>query len=210
MAYRGAMENVAEWFGGLDIYVFDQVVRGGIRPGDRIVDAGCGGGRNARYFLKAGYEIYGVDADEGAVEAARRMAGEAAPGRERNFSVGKIEAMAFPDGFADVVIANTVLHFARDEKHFRQMVFECWRILKPGGLFFARLASLDGMEGLARPIEGRRYGLPDGTERFLVDEKLMALVTEEMGGRLAEPLKTTIVHGQRSMATWVARKGAAE
>jgi hypothetical protein len=49
------------------------------------------------------------------------------------------------------------------------MLGEMWRVLRPGGLFFARLASTIGIEGLVRNLQERRYLLPDGSERFLVD-----------------------------------------
>ncbi len=200
------MESLEEQFGGIDIYLFDQLLRGRIAPGHRIVDAGCGFGRNLVYLLRSGYEVYGVDTDPEAVAWVSKTAATLAPASEGNFRVASVEAMGFPDAFADVVISNTVLHFARDEEHFRSMLYGTWRVLKPGGLFFSRLASLEGMEGRFRHVAGRRYVLLDGTERFLVDEKMLMDLTAELGGRLADPLKTTIVHGQRSMTTWVVRK----
>ncbi len=200
------MESLEELFGGIDIYLFDQLLRGRIAAGHRIVDAGCGFGRNLVYLLRSGYEVYGVDTDPEAVAYVRRTAATLAPGREANFRVAPVEAMGFPDAFADVVICNTVLHLARDEEQFRAMLSGCWRVLKPGGLFFSRLASLEGMEGRFQHVAGRRYVLLDGTERFLVDEKMLMEMTAELGARLADPLKTTIVHGQRSMTTWVLRK----
>jgi hypothetical protein len=51
-----------------------------------------------------------------------------------------------------------------------------------------------------------RFRLPDGTTRYLVDEAALMDWTRRLGGRLLDPLKTTIVHGQRSMTTWVVRK----
>ena len=114
--------------------------------------------------------------------------------------------MSFDDACADLVVSNTVLHFARDDAHFESMLQGSWRILKPGGIFFCRLGSLMGMESQVKRIEGRRHWSPDGSERYLVDEALLRSVTERLGGDLADPLRTTVVHGQRSMTTWVLRK----
>jgi ubiquinone/menaquinone biosynthesis C-methylase UbiE len=125
-----------------------------------------------------------------------------------NFRVEPIEQMSFPDGCADVVLSSAVLHFARNDDHFRAMLRGAWRVLKPGGLWFCRLASSIGMEEQVRRVAGRRFHLPDGSERYLVDEKLLNGLTEELGGCLADPLKTTVVQNQRSMATWVVRKDA--
>jgi tellurite methyltransferase len=99
-----------------------------------------------------------------------------------------------------------VLHFARDAAHFDAMVRQMWRVLKPGGMFFARLASTIGIADEVRPLGGGRYHLPDGSERFLVDAATIEDWTKRLGGELLDPIKTTVVHGQRSMTTWVARK----
>ena len=190
------MSALAAQFGPIDIYLFDQILRGRIAPGMRIFDAGCGAGRNLVYFLREGYDVYGVDADPRAISTlpAERFRAEA------------VEASTFPDGFADVVLSSAVLHFARDDDHFRAMLLGSWRVLKSGGLFFCRLASTIGMEHRMQRVGGRRFRLPDGSERDLVDEPLLLSLTQELGGRLLDPLKTTVVQDQRCMTTWVLRK----
>jgi SAM-dependent methyltransferase len=191
--------NLQEQFGAIDIYLFDQLLRGRIAPGMRVFDAGCGYGRNLVYLLKEGYEVYGVDQDRQAI--ASLPAG--------NFRVEHLENMSFPDAFADVVILSAVLHFARNDEHFHAMLRGCWRVLKPGGLLFCRLASSIGIERQITNIEGRRFLLPDGSERYLVDAKMLNDLMEDLGGQMLDPLKTTVVDNQRSMTTWVVRKDAA-
>ena len=193
-------------FGNIDIYVFDQLLRGRIAPGQRVFDAGCGGGRNLVYLLRHGYDVCGNDADAGAIAQVRDLASSLAPGRAHDFRVEPIEQTSFPDAHADVVIASAVLHFARDEQHFAAMLRELWRVLKPGGLFFARLASEIGIESEVVPLGGGRHRLPDGSTRFLVDAAGIETWTRELGGTLLDPIKTTLVHRQRSMTTWVARR----
>ena len=187
--------RLQEQFGNIDIYLFDQILRGRIAPGMRIFDAGCGGGRNLVYLAREGYDIYAVDADPRAHP----------PIPPANFRAEPVESHTFPDAFADVVISSAVLHFARDERHFDAMLRGSWRALKPGGLFFCRLASTIGIEQLVRPLGDRRFLLPDGSERFLVDEAMVMRLTADLGGELEDPLKTTVVQNQRSMTTWVAR-----
>ena len=203
------MTALQDQFGQIDIYLFDQLLRGRIPAGSRILDAGCGSGRNLVYFLREGYEVSGVDADPLAVADTRRLAAALAPSLPAtNFRVEAVEEMSFADSFASVVILSAVLHFARDEEHFRAMVAGAWRVVGNGGLFFCRLASTIGIERQIQPLSGRRYLLPDGSERFLVDEALLMNLTTELGGRLLDPLKTTVVQNQRSMTTWVLRKNA--
>jgi SAM-dependent methyltransferase len=171
----------------------------------RVFDAGCGSGRNLVYFLRNGYEVFGVDADPDAVAMTRQVAALLAPGLpEENFRIGWIETTPLPEEFADVVLSSAVLHFAADEDQFRQMLWGSWRVLKPGGLFFCRLASTIGMEH--QHVAGRRFLSPDGEERFLVDEAFLLELTAELGGELVDVLKTTVVQGQRCMTTWVVRK----
>ena len=199
--------TLQEQFGAIDIYLFDQLLRGRITPGMRIVDAGCGSGRNVVYLLREGYEVFGVDSDPRALESLRRLAAVLAPALPAaNFRVEAVEAMSFPDGFAGAVICSAVLHFARDDAHFDAMLRGTWRVLQPGGLLFCRLASSIGIEAQIQPLGGRRYWLPDGSERYLVDEPLLLRLTGELGGQLADPLKTTVVQNQRSMTTWIVRK----
>lgn len=198
------MPSLQEQFGQIDIYLFDQLLKGRISPGMRILDAGCGGGRNLVYFLRKGYEVYAADADAEAVENIRSLARTLAPALPAsNFRVEAVENMSFDDACADVVVSNTVLHFARDDAHFESMLQGSWRVLKPGGLFFCRVGSSIGMESRVKRIEGRRHSSPDGSERYLVDEALLESAAERLGGELADPLKTTIVQNQRSMTTWV-------
>ena len=201
------MSDLQRQFGQIDIYLFDQLLRGRIHPGMRVLDAACGGGRNLVYLLQSGFEVYATDGDSASVESVRQLAAQLAPHLPpENFRVEPVERMTFPDAFADVVLSSAVLHFARDDAQFDAMVREMWRVLKPGGMLFCRLASSIGMEDRVRPIGGRRFSLPDGSERYLVDEAMLMDLTARLGGRLLDPLKTTVVQNQRCMTTWVVRR----
>ncbi len=198
------MMDLRQHLGAIDIYLLDQVLRGRIKPGMMILDAGCGGGRNLRYFLREGYEVFAADAEPGAIDSLRSLAADLAPGLpETNLRAEAVEAMSFPEGSVDVVISSAVLHFARDDDHFRAMLDGCWRVLRPGGLFFCRLASTIGMEGRFRSIRGRWSAVPDGSERYLVDQEFLLEEAARLGSHPADPLKTTVVQDLRCMTTWV-------
>jgi SAM-dependent methyltransferase len=197
--------TIQEQFGQIDIYVFDQILRGNIGPGMRVLDAGCGYGRNLVYLLRQGCEVLAVDGDAAGVDHVRRLSTALETGLpEENFQVAAIEAMPFTDGIADVVICNAVLHFARDARHFRAMVNEIWRVLRPGGLLFCRLGSRIGMD--FEQVRPGIYLVGDGSEWFLVDEEMLLGLTDELNAVLVDPLKTTIVQDFRCMTTWVTRK----
>jgi SAM-dependent methyltransferase len=197
--------NIQEQFGQIDIYVFDQILRGNIRVGMRVLDAGCGYGRNLVHLLREGCEVFALDEDAGGVEHVRQLSASLGTGLPaENFQVGLIAQMPFPDEFADVVLCNAVLHFARNEEEFRAMLADLWRVLKPGGMLFCRLGSRIGME--FERVGGNIFVMGDGSHWFLVDEEMLMELTEELNAVLVDPLKTTIVQELRCMTTWVLRK----
>ncbi len=201
------MTDLGSLLGQIDIYLFDQILRGRIAPGVTVLDAGCGRGRNLVFFLREGYDVSGIDPDPEAVRVVRALAGRLAPRiPETNFRAEPVESNSFPDDTADVVISSAVLHFARDEAQFRAMLHGSWRLVRPEGLFFCRLASSIGMEGRFTPLAGRRFRLLDGSERFLVDEAYLLELSRALGGELLDPLKTTVVQDRRCMTTWILRK----
>lgn len=200
-------EELLGVFGRIDIYVFDQLLRGRIRPDMRVLDAGCGSGRNVEYLLRCGADVFGVDADPEQVERTRGLAARLAPSLpQEQFTVASLTDLPYGDEHFDVVLCSAVLHFASSVDEFRRMVSELWRVLLPGGTFFARLASSIGIEDDVRRIENRRYRLPDGSDRFLVDEAFLQAISADLGARQLDPLKTTVVQGMRSMTTWVLAK----
>jgi SAM-dependent methyltransferase len=201
------MLSLQEQFGDIDIYLFDQLIRGRILPGMRVLDAGCGGGRNLIYMLRHGFDVAAVDHDPDAVAHVRAVAARLAPGLPPdNFRVESIEALSFPDVSKDVVVASAVLHFAASQAHFDAMLGSIWRVLAPGGMLFARLASSIGIADSVEPLGGGTFRLPDGSQRFLVDERMLTEMGTRLGADPIDPLKTTVVQNQRAMTTWVVRK----
>lgn len=197
--------SVQDQFGQIDIYVFDQILRGNITPGMRIVDAGCGYGRNLVHLLREGCEVFALDADPDGVAHVRQLSAMLDTGLPAaNFQIGVIEKMPFQDSFADVVLCNSVLHFARDEKHFRAMLAELWRVLRPGGMLFCRIGSRIGMA--FEQVRAGIFTIGDGQEWFLVDEAMLLSLADELNAVLVDPLKTTVVQDYRCMTTWVLRK----
>ena len=194
-------------FGEIDIYLFDQLLRGRFDGRRSILDAGCGSGRNLVYLLRSGFDVFGLDRDPRAVEETRALARELAPRLPAdNFRIGEIDALPWASLEVDAVVCSAVLHFARDTAHFDAMLQGMWQVLRPSGLFFARLASIIGLE---RPITIQSTGrarLPDGSDRFVVSEQFLLDRSERLNGVLLDPLKTTNVQNQRCMTTWVLQK----
>lgn len=198
-----------EQFGHIDIYLFDQLLRGRVTPAQRVLDAGCGTGRNLVYLLREGFDVWATDRDARAVAEVQALAASLGrPLSDERLAVAPVERLPFADAVFDAVLSSAVLHFARDHAHFDAMVHEMWRVLAPGGLLFARLASSIGLEGRVEPLGDGRFRLPDGSDRYLVDEARLMAATAGLGARLLDPLKTTVVQGQRCMTTWVLERPA--
>jgi ubiquinone/menaquinone biosynthesis C-methylase UbiE len=199
--------NLQQLYGNIDIYLFDQLLKGRFDDCHKVLDAGCGSGRNLVYFLRKGYEVYAIDPNPDAVMYVQDLANQLAPTvPHENFLVATAEHLPFEDNTFDLVISSAVLHFANDSNHFDAMLRSMWRVLKPGGCLFARLASDIGIESLVTPLGDSRYALPDGSERFLVNEQILLEYTQDLGGTLFEPIKTTNVQNLRCMTTWCVQK----
>lgn len=201
------MQNtLLQTYGNIDIYLFDQLLKGRYDNANKVLDVGCGAGRNLFYFLRNSFEVFGVDPNPTAIETVKQLSASLGPvNPEENFIIGHAEDLPYPDAEFDLIICNAVLHFANDEQHFENMLRSIFRVLKPGGYFFARLASDIGIETLVAPLGNQRYLLPDGSERFLVNEERLLKYTDELGV-LYEPLKTTNVQNMRAMTTWCVQK----
>ncbi|MER2996806.1 class I SAM-dependent methyltransferase [Pontibacter populi] len=194
-------------FGDIDIYLFDQLLKGHIQKGMKLLDAGCGNGRNVTYLMQAGVKVHGVDTSAAAIERIKQLAKELAPALPaRNFIVADLNELPFADAAFDVVICSAVLHFARSEEHFKTMVSELWRVLKPGGMLFCRFSTTIGLEGKLQKVDGRFYQMAHGPVWFLADEEMLVEIERHLGAERLDPLKTTIVEQDRSMTTWVLRK----
>ena len=200
--------DLLETFGAIDIYLFDQLLRGRFDRRPRVLDAGCGDGRNLTYLLRRGFTCFGIDRDPAAIERVRALAAKvAAELPAGNFRTGEIDSLPWTESSMDAVVCSAVLHFASVIAHFNRMIDEMWRVLAPSGMLFARLASNIGLEALIGTA-GRRVRLPDGSDRFVVDEAILVERTRRLGGRLLDPIKTTNVQNQRCMTTWCVEKVA--
>ena len=202
------LSKINQYFGNIDIYLLDLILKGAFHPGMKILDAGCGEGRNLMYFLNSGYNVYGVDKDPKAINAVRFVSGSLRPDISRDqFQVARLENLPFENDYFDLSIVSAVLHFARDIDHFLRMVDELVRCLKPNGILFIRMASDIGIEDKVISKSNGQFKIPDGSIRFLLNQKLVQELTIKHSLEFIQPLKTVNVDDLRCMTNLVLKLG---
>ncbi|WP_215225633.1 class I SAM-dependent methyltransferase [Echinicola shivajiensis] len=194
--------------GNIDIYLLDQILKGRFTPEMRILDAGCGEGRNLVYLIRSGFQVFGVDQNPTAVQMARTYARTLQPKYDLlRFQVAGVEDMPFHMGAFQAVISSAVLHFAQSTVHFYQLFSEMVRVLEPGGILFLRMTTgFGGMQSASKEINDGVYQLPDGSKRFLLTADLLENVMDKHHLVHLESPKSVLVHEQRAMGVFVMRK----
>lgn len=195
--------------GNIDLYLLDQILKNRFDKRMKILDAGCGEGRNTHYFVQKGYQVFGTDINATAIQMTRLYAKKLDPDYDLlRFQVAKIEDLPFHDGAFDVVLSSAVMHFALNNAHFFSMLSEQMRVLKKGGIFWLRMCTdAGGCFPLEESLGQGRWRLPDGTERFVINESLTQNMVSQYKFEMLEPPKSVLVHGQRAMGSFVFSKG---
>ncbi len=188
--------------GNIDLYLLDQILKGKFDPSMKVLDAGCGEGRNLTYFIQNGYEVHGVDTNPSAIQMLRFVASSLNRTIDKdNFQVASVEKLPYEPAYFDLIICNAVLHFAKNHDHFNAMFSELCRVAKPGAFVFIRTASSIGMEDQVQEIAHGVYHLPDGSQRYLIHRNQVEAITTNFGLEYIEPFKTVVVDALRSMST---------
>lgn len=196
------LEKLKDEIGNMDIYLLDQILKGRYLREQIILDAGCGNGRNLKWFYNNSYTIFGIDGNFDKIEEVKKQYII----QRENFTVNSVENLPFENESFHHILCNAVLHFAENEAHFYNMFSELVRVLKPNGSLFIRTASDIGIEDKVLHLTSGVYTLPDKTERFLLTKPLLDKITKKYYLSFLEPLKTVNVNDKRSMTTLVLQK----
>ncbi|WP_234424208.1 bifunctional 2-polyprenyl-6-hydroxyphenol methylase/3-demethylubiquinol 3-O-methyltransferase UbiG [Aquimarina sp. Aq107] len=196
------IQNLRSELGNIDIYLLDQLLKDRYSSQDKILDAGCGSGRNIHWFYKNKFNIYGVDRDVEQIKYIKSIY----PDWDTKFGVSSLETLKYEDDFFDHIICSAVLHFASGTDHFTAMFSELIRVLKPTGTLFIRMTSNIGIKDNISHINEGVYRLGDESDRFLLTPELLTSIMNDHKLSFLEPLKSTNVHDLRSMSTLVLQK----
>ncbi|MDO9594929.1 MAG: class I SAM-dependent methyltransferase [Lutibacter sp.] len=196
------IETLKNSISGVDIYILDQILKDCYQPGAKILDAGCGNGRNLKWFYEVGFEIHGTEIDRIRLQYCKDFY----PQQKNNFIEAFVEQMPYESNSFDHLVCIAVLHFAHDLDHYLKMFNELLRILKPQGSLLIRTASNIGIENEVQHLGDGIFNLPDGSTRFLLTVEILEKLEADNRFEWKEQVKTTIVHGQRAMTTLVLQK----
>ncbi|MEO2063744.1 MAG: class I SAM-dependent methyltransferase [Christiangramia sp.] len=192
-------QDSLDLFGNVDIYVIDQILKGRYQQTDTILDAGCGEGRNLKWFYRNNFTIYGMDLDPERLKMAKVQY----PDFSDNFTEGRLDELPYENEFFQHVLCCAVLHFAEDQQHFRNMFAELVRVLKPGGSLLIRVASNIGLDGKSPEVQDPKNKKSAG---YFITRNNISEILTSFELELIEPVKTTNVQDVRAMTTLVFRK----
>ncbi len=147
----------------------------------RVLDLGCGAGRNLVYLLEKGFDVYGIDcAPEGLEIIKKRLKKE----RKCSLKLGNVlNKLPYEDNFFDAVISVQVLQHGKVNE-IKGAIKEIERVLKPGGLIFITLSGRisngkvrDYLIKTAKKIAPRTYvptmGNEKGLTHFIYNKKVI-------------------------------------
>ncbi len=205
--HKASIKELNHLLGNIDLYLLDQILKARFEPHFRILDAGCGEGRNLLYFIQNGYQVWGIDKNADSIQMLKYIVKSVNRDYPQDrFVQGNIENMPYHSNEFDTIVSSAVWHFAEDKSHFLSMFQESVRVLKPGGILFARMATDRGIEDEIQPMNDEKHVLPDGSVRFLLTKSLLNEIITTYGLEFIEPFKSVVVDNQRSMSTLVLRK----
>ncbi|MCP9199970.1 class I SAM-dependent methyltransferase [Gramella sp. GC03-9] len=193
------LQQTLDIFGNMDIYVIDQILKKRYQHGQNILDAGCGNGRNLKWFYNCRFDFKGVDVDEERLQQAKNLY----PESSNSFIRANLTNLPFEKAVFDHILCCAVLHFAEGEAQFLEMFSELERVLKPGGSLLIRTASNIGFEERSIRLKDT---ISKQSAEFFISRQQIADISKNFGLGLIEPVKTTNVQDERAMTTLVLRK----
>ena len=167
----------------------------------RVLDLGCGAGRNAIPLARAGWEVLGTDLSGPMLRAAAARARREAVEGRIDLALAPMDRLPAPDQTFDLVVAHGIWNLARSGVEFRRALSEAARVARPGAGLFVFTFSRNTLPADARPVVGEPFVFTQFSgepQCFLTDEQLIA----ELGavGFVPDPAVPLTEHNRQGRA----------
>ena len=196
------LEKLKEEISGLDIYLLDQILKGRYLYNSKILDAGCGSGRNLTWFYDNHFDVYGVDSDPVKIDELNEKYSKLS----NQFTIEYLDSLSFNNDAFDHVICNAVLHFAKSKSHFIAMISELVRVLKPSRTLFIRMTYKLPSDFNNVSVGAGVYQLNDQSQRFLLTASLLEEICNLFSLKPKEPFKYVSVANKYNMCVLILQK----
>ncbi|MEM6735448.1 MAG: methyltransferase domain-containing protein [Bacteroidota bacterium] len=195
------IRDINNYFGDMDLFLIDAILKGKIPQEGKVLDIGCGEGRNGIFFINEEYEYLGIDQNASRISLIDYLSKSSKTAIAR-FQVGRMQEIDLSEEF-DVIICSRILHFAENEQDFQLI----WRNIvqhlnTQGVLYFSMDSAMIGQEVKAKG--NGKYEFQDGHISYALNPSLYEYMLK--GFSELEYLKTVIYNNKRINSFGLLRK----
>lgn len=169
------INEINNQLGDADLFLIDWMLKGNIQADSRILDAGCGSGRNLLYFMQNNFDVIGVDSNESEIRALNFISENL--NHEPVGQVARIQELPFENHSFEFIICSRVLHFSETTEDFSRQLQELKRVLSPRGTIYLSMASTLGIKDFE--THGSKVSYRDGSIRFTLNKELLLEIRKE-------------------------------
>jgi SAM-dependent methyltransferase len=147
------------------------------RGGRRVLDVGCGAGRNLVPLARDGWSVIGVDLSRPMLDAAAERVVAEGLGHTTGLALAPMHALPLADRSVDLIVAHGIWNLAKSGEEFRGAVREAARVARPGAALFVFTFSRRTLPPDAAPVEGESFvftGFSGQPQCFLTEAQLVA------------------------------------
>ncbi len=185
----------------MDLFLMDLILKGNLDPKSKVLDVGCGEGRNGVFFIQNGFEYHGWDTDESKLRLIEYISKNLKKSSTQ-FELIDLRESTLRDQF-DLIICSRVLHFARSKDDFDEMWNKLVHLLRSGGILYLSMDSVVDV-AIGKELEDGLVEFPDQKIRFALTCELYEDIKK--GFDEIEPLRTLVHHGSRAQSFMCLKK----
>jgi SAM-dependent methyltransferase len=127
------------------------------RPGARLLDIGCGAGRNAVPLARAGWHVVGTDLSSAMLAAAATRVADERLASHLTLALAPMDCLPLATASCDFVVAHGIWNLARTDREFAAALREAARVARPGAPLFLFTFSRNTLPPAATPVAGERF-----------------------------------------------------